>query len=202
MTEADIEPDRLTAAKDAALAFLQELPEDFHVGLVTFAGDATLAVPPTEDREEVTAAIDAITTSSGTAIGDGVERALEAVEEASAGGEAPAALLLLSDGRDTASATTPLAAAGHARDVGVPVYTVVMRQAEGGPEVEALAEVAQTSGGDAFTAETAGELTQHFTTIGSELSVALEVPSNATPLVVAAILLGVIAGFLLVLTPR
>jgi Ca-activated chloride channel homolog len=202
MNETDIEPDRLTAAKDAALAFLAELPDDFHVGLVTFAGDATLEVPPTEEREEVTAAIDAITTSSGTAIGDGVEEALDAVEAARAGGEAPAALLLLSDGRDTASVTTPLAAAAHARSAAVPVYTVVMGQAEGGADVDTLARVAETSGGDALTAESADELTRHFTTIGSELSVALEVQPSATPFVVAAIVLGVIAGFMLVLTPR
>jgi Ca-activated chloride channel family protein len=203
MTETDIEPDRLTAAKNAALAFLEELPEDFHVGLVTFAGDATLDVAPTDDDAQVTAAIDSITTSSGTAIGDGLEAGLAAIEEARGGSEAPAAMLLLSDGRDTASETTPFAAAGHARDAGVPVHTVVMGEAgEEGAEVETLAQVAQTSGGDAFTAETAGELRERFTTVGSQLSVALEVRPSATPLVVAAILLVVVAGFLLVLTPR
>jgi Ca-activated chloride channel family protein len=203
MTETDIEPDRLTAAKNAALAFLDELPQDFHVGLVTFAGDATLDVPPTEDRAQVTAAIGSITTSSGTAIGDGLEAGLAAIEEAREGSEVPAAMLLLSDGQDTASETTPLAAAGHARDAGVPVDTVVMGKAgEDGADVETLARVAQTSGGDAFTAESAGELTQRFTDIGSQLSVALEVRPSATPLVVAAILLVVVAGFLLVLTPR
>jgi Ca-activated chloride channel family protein len=203
MTETDIEPDRLTAAKNAALAFLEELPEDFHVGLVTFAGDATLDVAPTDDDAQVTAAIDSITTSSGTAIGDGLEAGLAAIEEARQGSEVPAAMLLLSDGRDTASETTPLAAAGHARDADVPVYTVVMGEAgEEGADVETLAQVAETSHGAPFTAETAGELTERFTTIGSQLSVALEVRPSATPLVVAAILLVVVAGFLLVLTPR
>jgi hypothetical protein len=73
---------------------------------------------------------------------------------------------------------------------------------EEGADVETLAEVAQTSGGDPFTADSADELTQRFTTIGSELSVALEVRPSATPLVVTAIVLLVIAGFLVVLTPR
>ena len=204
MTETDIgAPDRLSAAKSAALAFLDELPEDFHVGLVTFAGEARLDVPPTEERERVADAIGALTTSSGTAIGDGLEVGLAAVEATRDGSEAPAAMLLLSDGQDTASETTPLAAAGHARDADVPVYTGVMGVAgEEGADVETLAQVAQTSGGDSFTAESAGELTERFTTIGSELSVALEVRPSATPLVVAAIVLLVIAGFLVVLTPR
>lgn len=203
MTETDIEPDRLSAAKSAALAFLDELPEDFRVGLATFAGEAELDVPPTEERERVADAIGSLTTSSGTAIGDGLEVGLAAIEEARGESDVPAAMLLLSDGKDTASETTPLAAAGHARDAGVPVDTVVMGVAgEDGADAETLARVAETSGGDSFTAETADELTQRFTTIGSELSVALEVRPSATPLVVAAIILVVVAGFLLVLTPR
>jgi Ca-activated chloride channel family protein len=203
MNQTDIAPDRLSAAKSAALAFLDQLPDDFHVGLATFAGEAELVVPPTEERDRIAAAIGSLTTSIGTAIGDGLEVGLAAIEEARSGGEVPAAMLLLSDGRDTASETTPLAAAGHARDADVPVYTVVMG-AEGGEgaDVETLTQVAQTSGGEPFTAETADQLTQRFTTIGSQLSVALEVRPSATPLVVAAILLLVVAGFLVVLTPR
>ena len=203
MTETDIEPDRLSAAKSAALAFLGELPDDFHVGLVTFAGEAELVVPPTEERERVVDAIGSLTTRPGTAIGDGLEVGLAAIEDARGESEGPAAMLLLSDGRDTASETTPLAAAGHARDAVVPVYTVVMGGAgEEGAQVETLAQVARTSGGESFSADSAGELTERFTTIGSELSVALEVRPSATPLVVAAIILVVVAGFLLVLTPR
>jgi Ca-activated chloride channel family protein len=204
MTATDIEPDRLSAARSAALEFLDELPEDFLVGLATFAGEADLPVPPTDDHEQVVAAIGGLTTSNGTAIGDGLDVALTAIDEERAGSDAPAALLLLSDGRDTASEIAPLTAAGRARDMGVPVYTVVMGQetGESGADVETLRQIAQTSEGEAFTAETEGELIDRFTTIGSELSVALEVRPSATPLVVAAIVLLVIAGFLVVLTPR
>jgi Ca-activated chloride channel family protein len=204
MNATDIAPDRLSAARSAALAFLDELPEDFLVGLATFAGEPDLPVPPTEDPERVVAALGALTTSKGTAIGDGLDTALTAIEEQRAGSEAPAALLLLSDGQDTASEIAPLTAAGRARDLGVPVYTVVMGEEteEGGADVQTLAQIAETSGGDSFTADTADELTQRFTTIGSQLSVALEVRPSATPLVIAAIILVVIAGFLLVLTPR
>jgi Ca-activated chloride channel family protein len=204
MTATDIEPDRLSAARSAALAFLDELPEDFLVGLATFAGEPDLPVAPTDDREQVVAALGALTTSSGTAIGDGLDVALTAIEEERAGSEAPSALLLLSDGRDTASEVAPLTAAGRARDMGVPVYTVVMglEAGESGADVETLGQIARTSDGEAFTAGSAGELIDRFTTIGSELSVALEVRPSATPLVVAAIVLLVIAGFLVVLTPR
>jgi Ca-activated chloride channel homolog len=204
MTATDIEPDRLSAARSAALAFLDELPEDFLVGLATFAGEADLPVPPTDDREQVVAAIGALTTSNGTAIGDGLDIALDAIDKERAGSDAPAALLLLSDGQDTASEVPPLVAAGRARDTEVPVYTVVMgsETGEGAADVQTLGEIARTSDGEAFTAESAGELIQRFTTIGSQLSVALEVRPSATPLVIGAIVLLVIAGFLVVLTPR
>jgi Ca-activated chloride channel homolog len=202
MNETDIRPDRLTAAQNAALRFIDELPEDFLVGLATFAGEPDLPVPPTEDHQQVVAAIGALTTSTGTAIGDGLDVALDEIEEQRAGSEAPAAVLLLSDGQDTASEVAPLTAAGRARDMVVPVYTVVMGEETGESGAETLRQIAETSDGEAFTAESHGELTDRFTAIGSELSVALEVRPSATPLVVAAIVLLVIAGFLVVLTPR
>jgi hypothetical protein len=87
----------------------------------------------------------------------------------------------------------------------VPVFTVVVGQVVeegGGANFEALETIALTSGGQAFTAETAGELTARFENIGSELSVDLVVEPATTPLVIAAIGLTLLAGIMLVLTPR
>lgn len=201
--------DRLEAAQAAAVDFLDELPPDFRVGLATFAGETALPVAPTQDRQAVIDALDTLSTSSGTVIGDGLNEALDAIEEArNEAAEIPAAVLLLSDGRDLGSDVSPHDAARRAQAMAVPVYTVIIGQAESGNGNEGaadpatLADIARTSGGKAFTADTADELTQHFTTIGSRLSVALEVRPNATPLVIGAIVLLVIAGFLVVLTPR
>jgi Ca-activated chloride channel family protein len=205
MNATDVAPDRLTAARAAATAFLDELPPDFLVGLATFAGEADLPVPPTRERDALVAALAALSTSNGTRIGDGLTVALDAIEEDRSGTEAPAAVVLLSDGRDTGSVIPPLVAAERARDMSVPVLTVAFGgqvTEEGGADLETLQRIAATSGGETFTAETADELTRRFTTIGSQLLVDLDVQPSATPLVIAAIALVVVAGFMLVLTPR
>jgi Ca-activated chloride channel homolog len=206
MDETDVLPNRLAAAESAAITFLDELPPDFRVGLVTFAGDARLAVVPSREREEVVDALGALTTSRGTVIGDGLDLALDAIEEIRRGSQdTPAAALLLSDGRDTGSSVPPDRAADRASSLAVPVFTVVVGQVVeegGGANFEALEAIALTSGGQAFTAETAGELTARFENIGSELSVDLVVEPATTPLVIAAIGLTLLAGIMLVLTPR
>lgn len=208
MEATDVAPNRLAAAEAAANAFLDELPADFRVGLATFARDARLAVAPTLEREEVVDALGAVTTSQGTSIGDGLSVALDAIEEVrrEAAGT-PAAALLLSDGHDTGSRVPPDAAAERANSLAVPVFTVVVGQlAEGndgpGADLEALEAIARSSGGETFTAETADELTTVYENLGSELSVDLDVKPSTKPLVIAAIALAVLSGFMLVLMPR
>ena len=120
--------------------------------------------------------------------------------------ETPAAALLLSDGRDTGSLVPPEQAAERARSLTVPVFTVVVGQVgeAGGPgaNLPALEEIASTSGGRTFTAESAHELTTIYQNLGSELTVNLDVEPSSKPLVIAAIALTVLAGFMLVFMPR
>ena len=204
MNTTDVAPNRLAAAEVAANAFLDALPPDFRVGLATFAGDARLAVAPTKERTEVVNALGDQTTSHGTVIGDGLAVALDAIEELR--GEGDAVAVLLSDGRDTGSSVTPSDAAERAREMGVPVFTILLGQVQGeeggGADREAMEEIATTSGGDSFTAETANELTTRFETLGSEFTVNLDVEPSTKPLVIAAIVLAVLAGLMLILMPR
>jgi Ca-activated chloride channel family protein len=207
MAATDVAPNRLAAAEAAADAFLDKLPADFRVGLATFAGEARLVVGPTQERQPVVNALGALTTSEGTVIGDGLSVALEAIERVRQDAPGtPAAALLLSDGRDTGSLVPPDEAAERAGSLDVPVYTVVVGQVsqDGGPgaNLQALEEIANTSGGTTSTAETAGELTSRFENIGSRLSVDLVAEPSTKPLVIAAIALTVVAGFMLVLMPR
>ncbi|HEV2951978.1 MAG TPA: VWA domain-containing protein [Actinomycetota bacterium] len=207
MDATDVVPNRLAAAESAATAFLDELPPDFRVGLATFASSADLAVVPTREREEIVAALGELSTSRGTLIGDGLSVALDAIAEIRRDAQdTPAAALLLSDGRDTGSQVSPEQAAERARSLAVPVFTVVVGQVvegdDSGADRATLEAIARISGGETFAAEDAGQLTARFENIGSELSVDLVVEPATTPLVVAAIGLTVLAGILLVLTPR
>ena len=72
MRATDVKPNRLVAAQEAAKAFLQELPPDIKVGIVTFAGSTQLVQAPTLNRESLVAAIDRFQMQRGTAVGNAI----------------------------------------------------------------------------------------------------------------------------------
>lgn len=72
MRATDVQPNRLVAAQNAAKAFLKELPRNVRVGIVAFAGTASVVQPATLSREDLTAAIDKFQLQRGTAIGNGI----------------------------------------------------------------------------------------------------------------------------------
>jgi Ca-activated chloride channel family protein len=72
MRAADVEPNRLVAAQNAAKAFVAEQPRHTRIGVVSFAGTAAVVQPPTHNRDDVIAAIDRFQLQRGTAIGSGI----------------------------------------------------------------------------------------------------------------------------------
>jgi Ca-activated chloride channel family protein len=72
MRATDIEPSRIAAAQAAAKAFVQEQPADVRIGIVTFAGTASVVQPPTYSRDDLLAAIDRFELQRNTAIGSGI----------------------------------------------------------------------------------------------------------------------------------
>ncbi|MBS0294543.1 MAG: VWA domain-containing protein [Proteobacteria bacterium] len=76
MRATDVQPDRLTAAQNAAKAFIKDLPRHVRVGVVAFAGTAQLAQLPTQSHEDLTKAIDSFQLQRGTATGNGLMVAL------------------------------------------------------------------------------------------------------------------------------
>ncbi|MCB1632033.1 MAG: VWA domain-containing protein [Steroidobacteraceae bacterium] len=78
MRAADIAPDRITVAKDAARAFVVEQPRTTRIGLVAFSTSAMISAVPTMAREEVLAAIDGLRPQRYTAAGSGIVAALQA----------------------------------------------------------------------------------------------------------------------------
>ena len=72
MRATDVLPNRLVAAQNAAKAFLKDLPRNVRVGIVAFAGTASVVQPATLSREDLVAAIDKFQLQRGTAIGNGI----------------------------------------------------------------------------------------------------------------------------------
>jgi Ca-activated chloride channel family protein len=76
MLVTDVAPNRITGAQTAAKAFIEELPRNIRLGIVSFAGTAQLVQPVTENREDMRAAIDRFQLQRGTATGSGLILAL------------------------------------------------------------------------------------------------------------------------------
>ena len=72
MRATDVQPNRLAAAQAAAKAFVQELPSDLRVGIVSFAGTALLVQKPTNNKDELAEALDRLQLDRHTAIGSGI----------------------------------------------------------------------------------------------------------------------------------
>ena len=72
MRAEDVKPNRLVASQEAAKAFVNNLPREVRVGVVSFAGTAAVVQAPTDSREDVLKAIDRFQLQRGTASGSGV----------------------------------------------------------------------------------------------------------------------------------
>jgi Ca-activated chloride channel homolog len=167
MLNTDVSPTRIEAARKAADAFLQEIPDRFQVGLVTFAGAPSVEALPTTDKDVIRSALRNAPVRRGTAVGDALVRALQASRPRNAVGNdrPPTAVLLLTDG-ESRSGIAPLTAAQQARDEKVPVFTVALAS-QPPPELQQVAEV---SGGQAFTAPTSEQLTAVYRDLGTRLT--------------------------------
>ena len=210
MQATDVEPDRITAARAAAKGFVEGLPDGFNVGIVEFAGSATVLAKPSPDHAAALAALDQLELAEGTAIGDGVLTSLAQIKASAAtdgtGGDTdvPAQIVLLSDGSNTVGSSLDQAAAA-AVEAQVPVSTIAYGT-EGGTVVvngqlvpvpvdqAALDALAQATGGRGYAAETADQLDRVYSDIQSLIGFTTE-QRDVTPYVIAvALLLGLLAA--------
>jgi Ca-activated chloride channel family protein len=191
MLATDVAPDRLTSAKSAARDFVEGLPEEFNVGLVGFAGNASVFVAPVTDRAAMYSGIERLEEGSageqGTAIGEAIYAALGSVQsfDAEAAEEPPPArVVVLSDGANTAG-RDPEEASTAATSAGVPVDTIAFGTESGaieGPgrrlsvpvDGETLEAVAQQTGGTYHEAGTSDELRAVYEDIGSSVGYTTE----------------------------
>jgi Ca-activated chloride channel family protein len=178
MMATDVAPSRLIAARNAGETFLTQVPKKVRVGGVVFNNRAEAVASPTTDRELVKDAINkAMTPSGGTATGDALATSLEMIKAT----KAPGAIVLLSDGKAT-HGRDPLPIADEAKRLKIPIYTVALGTASGTlpngdavpPDTATLKEIASRSGGEAFTADQASQLSAVYKQLGSEVATKLE----------------------------
>jgi len=190
MQATDVEPDRLSAAQVAANRFIDELPPSLNVGIVSFAGSASVLVSPTIDRLPAHNAINNLRLAESTAIGEAIFTSLDALQTAPADGAAeppPARIVLLSDGQTTVGRPDS-DAVDAAVDSDVPVSTIAFGTSRGTIEYDDpntavverqqipvpvmednLRAIADGTDGAFFTASSLDELEAVYNDIGSAI---------------------------------
>jgi Ca-activated chloride channel family protein len=181
MEATDVEPSRLAAAREAAKSFTDELPDQIRLGLVAFDQTARLLAPPGRDHDQVKRDLENLVSGEGTATGEGLATALQAIRRDGAGGPGrpPAVIVLLSDGKTTYG-RDPVGVAREAKRLGVAINTVALGTSEGivqiGPQVipvppdpDTMEEIADVSGGRFSDAPDDEELRAIYENLGSRL---------------------------------
>ncbi|MBY4130439.1 VWA domain-containing protein [Rhodococcus fascians] len=194
MEATDVEPTRLAAAQEAAKSFADGLTPGINLGLVAFAGTASVLVSPTANREATKSAIDKLQLSERTATGEAIFTSLQSIDTLGAilgGGDAapPARIVLLSDGKQTVPQNLDdprggYTAARAAKDKGIPISTISFGTSYGSVEIEdeggvervpvpvddpSLREIATLSGGSFFTASSLEDLRDVYDTLEEQI---------------------------------
>jgi Ca-activated chloride channel family protein len=208
----------LAAAQEAVRRFLEKLPDRYRVGVVTFSSEAQVVAPLTLDRKVVREAVDFLYPGRGTAIGDALARSVElargadvtetgetvpppSTPSATDDPERPVtAILMLSDGSQTAGILQPFEGAAQAKSAKIPVYTVALGTPEGTvtfdrygtsrtipvpPDPVTLEQIADDTGGEFFAAVSGARLNQVYERLGSQIG-RYDKKREATDMVAAA----------------
>lgn len=150
----DIKPSRIEAAQAAAHAFIDAQPRQVRLGIVSAAGSAAVVQAPTDDRNALHQAVDALALQRGTALGSGIVIALAALLPG-AGLDVPA-LIEDPQGRPGATAAPGQAATRTPKvEPGSNTATAIVLLSDGqsnfGPAVIKMAELAASLGVRVFT---------------------------------------------------
>jgi Ca-activated chloride channel family protein len=192
MEATDIRPSRLIAAIAAMRQFLAAVPSGDKVGLLAFSDAVEILNTPTTDRAAVASNLDVLNPEGGTALGAAVESAVRVIVTSlaedgvrrSAGGTLPAAIVLESDGAQDRGTVTPFAAAEMAKAAGIRVYGVALGTRHGFitegigplsqsvrvlPDPGVIALLARETGGESFSATSAGQLDTIYRQLGTRI---------------------------------
>ena len=175
-TSKSMQGTRITEAKKAALAYLQTVPDNVKVGVVSFDDDVTTQVAPTLDRKAASQAIDGLTLSLHTRLYDGMLGAIKAAGP-SGTDTGQRKILLLTDGRDTTN--TDLADVLDAIKTTATNVDVVSLQK--GDANQPLQDMASAGKGKVFTTTDPASLTAAFSSeadvLARQIVVTAQVPA-------------------------
>jgi Ca-activated chloride channel homolog len=153
MAADDLQPTRMEAAKAASQAFVQAQPPGVVIGVVAFSDSGLSVQAPSSDQATVLAAINRLAPERGTALGQGISAALQAIEAAEngpsvdyysnrspeptatpapvpPGSHGSAVIVLLTDGENNES-PDPLEVAQLAADQGIRIDTIGLGSSTG-----------------------------------------------------------------------
>ena len=123
MLAMDFKPDRLEAAKDVAIEFIDGRPDD-RIGLVIFSGETFTQCPLTTDHavlKNLFRDIHSGMIDDGTALGDGLATAVNRLRGSKAVSKV---IILLTDGNNNMGSLDPRSASEIAKLYGIRIYTV------------------------------------------------------------------------------
>ncbi|MDM3977274.1 VWA domain-containing protein [Mycobacterium marseillense] len=221
MASNDVPPNRLAAAKEAGKQFADQLTPAINLGLVEFAANATLLVPPTTNRSAVKSGIDGLQPAPKTATGEGIFTALQAIATVGSvmgGGEGPppARIVLESDGAenvplDPNAPQGAFTAARAAKGQGVQISTISFGTPYGTVDYEGatipvpvddqtLQKICEITDGEAFHADSLDSLKNVYTTLQRQIGYeTVEGDASLTWMLLGAVVMAgaVLAGLLL-----
>lgn len=223
MLATDVPPDRLSAAKKAAVDFVQKMPQSADVGLVSFETYATVRSSPTEKHAKVVGAIERLEVGSATAIGDAIFASLDSIETDGAvsdDGRPAAAIILLSDGDSTEGRPVDAAIAA-AKKAQIPVSTISFGTPDGMIETDDpttpqndpkpyavpvqednLKQIAEGTGGKFYSANSLESLNDAYAELASTVSTEKELVDITYQFLLGAMALLLVSGALSMLWMR
>jgi Ca-activated chloride channel family protein len=196
MSAEDVVPNRLAAAQQTALAFIDAQPDTVDIGVVGFDQGALSTSLPSADRAATKAGVQNLRISGGTSLAAAILGSLSAITGRSVtigeDGELPdlgnwgsATIVLISDGEDQGGSSDAVTLASTiAQNAGVHIETVGVGTADGATveidgyqlhtalDTEQLTAIAQTTGGHYHPASDAEQLDDIASTIDLRLTVA------------------------------
>lgn len=150
MATPDISPNRITAARDVALDFINNRPND-NIGLTLFGGEAFTQCPLTTDHATLMQSFKGANCNlqndgiiqPGTAIGMGIASAVSHLENSPSKSKV---VILLTDGANNTGEISPLMATDIAKNLGIRIYTILL-----GSNSKVNVPVAQLPNGEVYT---------------------------------------------------